>query len=180
MPGLSCWPGFDHHSATSFQMPGFAGGFPGFGQEMPGLGVDGMDSGLPFPTMPRRGMPELSAFEDNPDPVGEAEEEGDTAVDAAVKSEVGKVGKEKEKVVEHDPDTKRIAHDTADAVNIFVQSKMMPMFSGSTMKEVRNLMDDSRTLLHKVHAKLRALKEQQRRQRAATPNRPRRRRPAHC
>ena len=28
-----------------------------------------------------------------------------------------------------EPQTSRIAHDTADAVNIYTQNKMMPMFS---------------------------------------------------
>ncbi|CAK9018534.1 unnamed protein product [Durusdinium trenchii] len=88
-----------------------------------------------------------------------AEDEAATAVEEAVKSEVSKMGKQKEKVMENDPDNTRIAHDTADAVSIYMQKKIMPTFSGHTSKEIRDLIDDSRQLLQKVHRKLRALKE---------------------
>eukprot|EP00913_Durusdinium_trenchii_P014868 g13944.t1 len=66
------------------------------------------------------------------------------------------MGKQKEKVMENDPDNTRIAHDTADAVSIYMQKKIMPTFSGHTSKEIRDLIDDSRQLLQKVHRKLRA------------------------
>ena len=116
------------------------------------------DLPMPGSSAPRR-LGEISAFEDEKPTVAKAEDEASNAVEEAMKSEVEKVAKQKEKVVENDPDTKRIAHDTADAINIYTQTQMMPVFSGHTSKEVRNLVDESRQLLHAVHKKLRALKE---------------------
>lgn len=136
-------------------------------QALPGMGVPGAAPWDTLPGMPSLGMRaprrlgEISAFEDeHPSENAEkAEDEASNAVEEAMKSEVDKMSKQKEKVLENDPDTNRIAHDTADAVNIYTQNKMMPMFSGHSSKEIRDLVDESRQLLHAVHKELRQLKE---------------------
>ncbi|CAE7902380.1 unnamed protein product, partial [Symbiodinium microadriaticum] len=169
-----------------FQSPSFGGfnpafgppGFPGLAGSMeplPALGgpmqpmrMPGASNlqGLGLELEPRRRgtLPELSAFEDSDSQeagktVEKAEDEATDAVQEAVKKDLDKAEDETDKMLDKDPDNTRVPQDTADAVQMYAQKRIVPTFTGGlTMRKINDLISESRQLLHKVHGKLNAMK----------------------
>ncbi|CAE7727481.1 unnamed protein product [Symbiodinium sp. CCMP2592] len=177
-------PGFS--ATTSFQSPSFGGfnpafgpaGFPGLagsmeplpalGAPMPPVRMPGGASnlqGLGLELEPRRRgtLPELSAFDSDTQDAGKTvekvEDEATDAVQEAVKKDLDKAEDETGKMLDKDPDNTRVPQDTADAVQMYAQKRIVPTFTGGlTMRKINDLISESRQLLHKVHGKLNAMK----------------------
>ncbi|CAE7212165.1 unnamed protein product [Symbiodinium necroappetens] len=182
-----CQESRQYQSYERFQSPSFGGfnpafgppGFPGLAGSMeplPALGapmqpmrMPGASSnlqGLGLELEPRRRgtLPELSAFEDSDSQeagktVEKAEDEATDAVQEAVKKDLDKAEDETDKMLDKDPDNTRVPQDTADAVQMYAQKRIVPTFTGGlTMRKINDLISESRQLLHKVHGKLNAMK----------------------
>ncbi|CAE7944059.1 unnamed protein product [Symbiodinium sp. KB8] len=181
-----CQESRQYQSYERFQSPSFGGfnpafgppGFPGLAGSMeplPALGgpmqpmrMPGASNlqGLGLELEPRRRgtLPELSAFEDSDSQeagktVEKAEDEATDAVQEAVKKDLDKAEDETDKMLDKDPDNTRVPQDTADAVQMYAQKRIVPTFTGGlTMRKINDLISESRQLLHKVHGKLNAMK----------------------
>eukprot|EP00439_Symbiodinium_sp_Y106_P018107 s373_g2.t1 len=175
--------------SSRFQSPSFGGFNPAFGPPgFPGLAgsmepLPALEAPMPPVRMPgasnlqglgleleprrlRRGtLPELSAFDSDAQDAGKTAADAALApagieqVQAAVKKDLDKAEDETDKMLDKDPDNARVPQDTADAVQMYAQKRIVPTFTGGlTMRKINDLISESRQLLHKVHSKLNAMK----------------------